>query len=243
MYNRQVTETKGRLFLIPAPLSDSDPNLVIPEGARLAARRLRRFIVEDLRTARRYLSKLKLDVPVAELEFSLLNEHTDKASVSALLRPALEGHDIGLLSDAGLPCIADPGEELVLEAHRCGVKVVPLTGPSSIFLALAASGLSGERFSFEGYLPVKRDELTKVLKRLEQASRRDGQCKIFIETPYRGAAMFDALLSTCAPETLLCIACNLTGEDEFVATRRIGEWKRSDAADTHKKPCIFIIQA
>jgi 16S rRNA (cytidine1402-2'-O)-methyltransferase len=237
-----MTESTGRLFLIPAPLSDSDPNLVVPEGVRLAVRGLRRFIVEDLRTARRYLSKLKLDAPVAELEFSLLNEHTDKTSVAALLVPALDGHDMGLLSDAGLPCIADPGEELVLEAHRRGVRVVPLTGPSSIFLALAASGLSGERFSFEGYLPAKRDELAKALKRLEQASRRDKQCKIFIEAPYRGAAMFDALLSTCAPETLLCVACNLTGDDEFIATRRIGEWKREGAA-LNKKPCIFIIQA
>jgi 16S rRNA (cytidine1402-2'-O)-methyltransferase len=234
---------KGRLYLIPAPLSDSDVNDYIPAKVMDIVNNIRYFAVEDLRTARRYLSRLKIDTPIDELSFSLLNEHTDVKAISALFAPVLQGHDLGLLSDAGMPCIADPGEELVQMAHSYGVTVIPLVGPSSLFLALAASGLSGEKFSFEGYLPAKTPDLIKTVKRLEQQSRQNGQSKIFIETPYRSAKIFETLLNVCSPDTFVCVACNVTAVDEFIQTRQISEWKKNDVPELNRKPCIFILQA
>jgi 16S rRNA (cytidine1402-2'-O)-methyltransferase len=234
--------TKGKLYLIPAPLSDSDADDYIPKGVRDTINKLKYFVVEDLRTARRYLSKLKIDTPIDELTFSLFNEHTDVQAISALLDPVLQGYDLGLLSDAGMPCIADPGEELVQIAHSVDITVVPLVGPSSIFLALAASGLSGEKFSFEGYLPAKIPDLLKTIRKLEQQSRQEAQSKIFIETPYRSAKIFATILSICSPETLVCVACDITSQDEFIKTKRVKEWKKN-IPELNKKPCIFILQA
>jgi 16S rRNA (cytidine1402-2'-O)-methyltransferase len=231
---------KGRLYLIPAPLSDSEVNDYIPAKVRTIVNNLRYFVVEDLRTARRYISRLKVDTPIDELNFSLLNEHTDITAISALFNPVLQGHDLGLLSDAGMPCIADPGEELVQMAHSYGITVVPLVGPSSIFLALAASGLSGEKFSFEGYLPAKTPDLIKTIRRLEQQSRQDNQSKIFIETPYRSAKIFESILNTCSFDTFVCVACNITAADEFIQTRQVREWKKN-IPELNKKPCIFIL--
>jgi 16S rRNA (cytidine1402-2'-O)-methyltransferase len=234
--------TKGKLYLIPAPLSDSDVAGYIPKGVRDRINKLKYFVVEDLRTARRYISKLKIDTPIDDLTFSLFNEHTDVKAISSLLTPVFQGYDLGLLSDAGMPCIADPGEELVQIAHSNDITVVPLVGPSSIFLALAASGLSGEKFSFEGYLPVKVPDLVKTIGKLEQQSRQAGQSKIFIETPYRSAKIFETLLNLCSPDTLVCVACNITSPDEFIKTKRVKEWKKN-IPDLNKKPCIFILQA
>jgi 16S rRNA (cytidine1402-2'-O)-methyltransferase len=233
---------KGRLYLIPAPVSDSDVNDYIPAKVRAVINSLKYFVVEDLRTARRYISKLKIDTPVSDLNFSLFNEHTDIKTVSSLLDPVFQGYDLGLLSDAGMPCIADPGEELVRAAHFHDITVISLSGPSSIFMALAASGLSGEKFSFEGYLPAKVPDLIKAVRRLEQQSKQDNQSKIFIETPYRSAKMFETILNTCSPDTLLCVACNITSADEFIKTRQIKEWKKN-IPQLNKKPCIFILQA
>jgi 16S rRNA (cytidine1402-2'-O)-methyltransferase len=233
---------EGRLYIIPAPLSDSDISGSIPERVKEVVRSLKYFVVEDLRTARRYISRLKTDTPIDELNFSLLNEHTDMKTVSPLLSPVFQGHDLGLLSDAGMPCIADPGEELVRIAHSGGITVVPLTGPSSIFLALAASGLSGEKFSFEGYLPAKTPDLIRALRRLEQQSRQENQSKIFIETPYRSVRIFETILNVCSPETLVCVACNITAADEFIKTAKVGEW-RKNVPELNRKPCIFILQA
>jgi 16S rRNA (cytidine1402-2'-O)-methyltransferase len=233
---------KGKLYLIPAPLSDSDINDYIPAKVRDTVNNLKHFVVEDLRTARRYISKLKIDTPIDELTFSLLNEHTDIKAISSLLSPVFQGYDLGLLSDAGMPCIADPGEELVRTAHANDITVIPLVGPSSIFLALAASGLSGEKFSFEGYLPAKTPDLIKTVKRLEQQSRQDNQSKIFIETPYRSAKIFETILNACSSGTFLCIACNVTANDEFIQTRQVKEWKKH-IPELNKKPCIFILQA
>ncbi|MDR0725774.1 MAG: SAM-dependent methyltransferase, partial [Prevotellaceae bacterium] len=225
-----------------APLSDSDINGYLPAKVREVVNGLKYFVVEDLRTARRYISRLKIDAPIDELHFSLFNEHTDIKTVSSLLNPVFDGYDLGLLSDAGMPCIADPGEELVRIAHSNGVRVVPLVGPSSLFLALAASGLSGEKFSFEGYLPVKTPELIKTVKRIEQQSRQDGQSRIFIETPYRNAKIFETVLNACSNETFVCVACNITAPDEFIQTRQVKEWKKH-IPELNKKPCIFILQA
>jgi len=234
---------KGVLYLIPAPLSDSDLKFAIPENVREIAINLKYFIVEDLRTARRYLSKLKIETPIDELNFSELNEHSDKNAISQLLDPALKGNNIGVISDAGMPCIADPGEELVNYAHLKNIRVVPLVGPSSIFLALAASGLNAEKFSFEGYLSAKTLELTKVLKKIEQQSKQDKQSKIFIEAPYRSAKMFETIVNTCFPETYLSIACDITSPEEIIKTMQIKEWKKTKTPDINKKPCIFILQA
>jgi 16S rRNA (cytidine1402-2'-O)-methyltransferase len=233
---------KGKLYLIPAPLSDSAICDYIPEGVRETIGKLKYFVVEDLRTARRYISKLKIDTPIDDLNFSLFNEHTDIKAISSLLNPVFQGNDLGLLSDAGMPCIADPGEELVQIAHSNDITVVPLVGPSSIFLALAASGLSGEKFSFEGYLPAKVPDLIKTVKKLEQQSRLEAQSKIFIETPYRSAKILEIILNHCSPATFLCVACNVTAQDEFIKTRQVKEWKKN-IPELNKKPCIFIIQA
>jgi 16S rRNA (cytidine1402-2'-O)-methyltransferase len=233
---------KGRLYLIPAPVSDSAVNDYIPAKVREIINSLKYFVVEDLRTARRYISKLKIDTPIDDLHFSLLNEHTDIKTVSLLLNPVFQGYDLGLLSDAGMPCIADPGEELVRAAHLEDITVIPLVGPSSIFLALAASGLSGEKFSFEGYLPAKVPDLIKTLRKLEQQSKQDNQSKIFIETPYRRAKIFETMLNTCSPDTLLCVACDITSPDELIKTRQVREWKKN-IPQLNKKPCIFILQA
>jgi 16S rRNA (cytidine1402-2'-O)-methyltransferase len=233
---------KGRLYLIPAPVSDSAVSDYIPANVREIINSLKYFVVEDLRTARRYISKLKIDTPIDDLNFSLLNEHTDIKTVSLLLNPVFQGYDLGLLSDAGMPCIADPGEELVRAAHSGDITVIPLVGPSSIFLALAASGLSGEKFSFEGYLPAKVPDLIKTLKKLEQQSKQDNQSKIFIETPYRSSKIFETMLNTCSPDTLLCVACDITSPDEHIKTRQVREWKKN-IPQLNKKPCIFILQA
>jgi 16S rRNA (cytidine1402-2'-O)-methyltransferase len=233
---------KGRLYLIPAPLSDSDVNDYIPAKVRGVINNLKYFVVEDLRTARRYISKLNIDTPIDGLNFSLLNEHTDIKAISSLLNPVFQGHDLGLLSDAGMPCIADPGEELVRIAHSNDITVIPLVGPSSIFLALAASGLSGEKFSFEGYLPAKTPDLIKTIRKLEQQSRQDNQSKIFIETPYRSAKIFETVLNACSLNTYVCVACDITAADEFIQTRQVKEWKKH-IPELNKKPCIFILQA
>jgi 16S rRNA (cytidine1402-2'-O)-methyltransferase len=233
---------KGKLYLIPAPLSETDVNEHIPAKIKDIVNKLKYFVVEDLRTARRYISKLKPDTPINELNFTQLNEHTDPQTISSLLDPVIQGHDLGLLSEAGMPCIADPGEELVQTAHSVGIQVIPLTGPSSIFLALAASGLSGEKFSFEGYLPAKNPDLIKVLKKLEQQSRQDNQSKIFIETPYRSAKTFGHILNACSSDTFICVASNITSPDEFIQMRQVGEWKKN-IPDLNKKPCIFILQS
>jgi 16S rRNA (cytidine1402-2'-O)-methyltransferase len=233
---------KGKLYLIPSPVSDNDVNSYIPTVVKNIVNNIKYFVVEDLRTARRYISKLKIDTPIEELHFSIFNEHTDIKEISTLLTPVFQGNDLGLLSDAGMPCIADPGEELVRIAHSGNITVVPLAGQSSIFLALAASGLSGEKFAFEGYLPAKTPALMKTLKKLEQQSAQENQSKIFIETPYRSAKIFETILNTCSPDTFLCVASNITSTDEFIQTRQIREWKKK-IPELNKKPCIFILQS
>jgi 16S rRNA (cytidine1402-2'-O)-methyltransferase len=233
--------TKGTLYLLPTPLSGNNiaGNTVATTLPIIV--KLKYFIVEDRRTAIRYLSKIDMETTLDDLQISLLNEHTAATEIKALLQPLLDGNDVGLLSDAGLPCVADPGEELVQLAHCADIKVSPLSGASSIMLAIAASGLQGEKFAFEGYLPAKTQELAGKLRQLEQSSRQERQSKIFIEAPYRNLRMFETILNTCRAATWLCVACNLTAPDEYVKTRQIGDWKKLPAPDLHKKPCIFII--
>jgi len=230
----------GTLFLIPAPIGGGEIESVIPKGTLDILRSLRFFVVEELRTARRYFVKAGLNTPIELLTLMTLNEHTPEKDIPALLQPALEGNDIGLLSEAGAPAVADPGAALVALAHRSHIEVAPLVGPSSILLALMASGLNGQSFAFAGYLPVKARERQQQIRQLEKESVTKRQTQLFIETPYRNHALFDDLLTSCKPRTRLCIAAGITMPDAYIRTQTIGEWKKT-LVDIRKKPCIFLL--
>jgi 16S rRNA (cytidine1402-2'-O)-methyltransferase len=198
--------------------------------------------VEDVRTARRYLSSLKVYETVETLSFSVLNKDTADAELPDLLRPVLEGEDVGVLSESGCPGIADPGALAARFAHENGIRVVPLVGPSSILLALMASGLNGQNFAFHGYLPIEAKESAKVIKDFEKESRVRNQTQIFIETPYRNNAILNNLLKNLPPQTRLCIALDITGESEFISTRTVKKWQ-SDAIELPKTPAVFLFLA
>jgi 16S rRNA (cytidine1402-2'-O)-methyltransferase len=197
-------------------------------------------VVENTRSARRFLSKLKLSHPIDSLVFTELNEHTPVAEVSHLLAPLLQGFDVGVISEAGVPAVADPGAALVSAAHERGIRVVPLVGPSSILLALMASGFNGQSFAFSGYLPIKSDERLRSLKRLERLSA-EGQTQIFMEAPYRNNKLLADIINACNPHTKLCIAADITLESELIATKALSEWKKG-TPDLNKRPCIFLMQ-
>jgi 16S rRNA (cytidine1402-2'-O)-methyltransferase len=232
----------GILYLIPTTLGGDAWDDVIPAYVAQKARELKHFVVEDVRSARRYLSHLGMPVSIDELSFELLNEHTLLQYVDKLLGPLLNGESMGLLSEAGVPAVADPGANLVALAHKKGVKVVPLTGPSSIILSLMGSGLNGQNFAFVGYLPIKPPERNSRIKQLEQRSRDERQTQLFIEAPYRNNKLLESLLSLLHAETLLHISCDLTMPSEYVATKTVNEWKRK-MPDLHKRPSIFGIQS
>jgi 16S rRNA (cytidine1402-2'-O)-methyltransferase len=224
----------GILYAIPTPLGAS-PEESLPPSALHTVRSLRDFAVENAKSARAFLSAAGSDPKLASI-------HEIGEDIAPLLQPLREGRPLGLLSEAGCPAIADPGAKLVEAAHREGIRVVPLVGPSSIVLALMASGLEGQRFAFCGYLPREKVEREKRIRELEQRSRREHETQIFIETPYRNDAMLAALLECCAPETRLCVAIDLTLAGESVATKRISAWRRSRPA-IGKRPAVFLLQA
>ena len=230
---------KGKLYLIPTLLGDGDPSDVLPENVLKIAREIKFFVVEELKTARRFLAKIKTNHTIDDITFFILNEHTNTAEISQYLNPS-ENNDIGLLSEAGAPGIADPGAEIVKIAHRKKIQVVPLSGPSSILLAMMASGLNGQNFAFNGYLPVKHPERVSRLRYYEKRIATENQAQIFIETPYRNRQLLEDIITTCSPATLLCIACNITLPNEFISTRSIDEWKKN-IPELHKKPGIFIL--
>jgi 16S rRNA (cytidine1402-2'-O)-methyltransferase len=232
--------TKGNLYLIPTPLGDTGFEAGMPAANLNILHGIETFIVEELRTARRFLRKAGYLKDFESVTFHLLNEHTPDYEVSTMLENTLAGHNTGLLSEAGLPCIADPGNIVVRLAHRKGIKVVPLTGPSSIMLGLMASGLNGQNFVFHGYLPVKPDERTRSLRELDNAVSRGNQTQIFIETPYRNIAMFESILKTCHPSLMLCIAVDLTLSTEWIKSLPISEWKKQKP-DLHKRPAVFLL--
>lgn len=234
------TMANGTLYLLPALLADSPPELVLPAGTLEKTRGIRHFIVEELRTARRFLIRAGIPVPIDELQFLLFNEHSRDADLSVYLAPAIAGNDIGLLSEAGVPCVADPGSRIVLAAHRAGIRVVPMTGPSSLLLALMASGFNGQQFAFRGYLPTDKNLRAKKIRDYERIMQQENQTQIFIETPYRNNHLLEALTAACQPSTLLCIASGLTGDNESVSTRSIAEWRRQ-RPDLQKTPAIFLI--
>lgn len=233
---------KGKLYLIPTPLGDNDPAEVLPGSVMEKACSLRVFVVEETRTARRFLSSYGLKGRIGELEFHELNEHSSAADIEALGALFDSGEDVGLLSEAGLPAVADPGAELVALCHRRGIEVVPLVGPSSLMLALMASGLNGQSFAFCGYVPAKTEERRSALKALEKQSAAARRSQIIIETPYRNDSLLADMLQTLAPRTRLCIAADITLPSQFIRTDSIAGW-RGHVPLIGKRPCVFIILA
>ncbi|GAB3625252.1 SAM-dependent methyltransferase [Pandoraea terrae] len=235
----------GTLYLIPNTLGDATlgglPG-VLPEEVRTLTARLTYFVGEQAKSTRAFLKTVGITAPIQEVEIRELNVNTPDGAIDDLLAPILAGADGGLVSEAGCPAVADPGALLVRRAHERGVRVVPLVGPSSILLALMASGLNGQSFAFHGYLPTDPAERQKRLRDLEQRSRREKQTQIFIETPYRNRAMLDALLGACDASTLLCVAADLTQQDEKIVSHRIKGWPK-EAIELHKRPAIFLFLA
>ena len=234
--------TYGKLYLIPSPLGDYAPAEVIPASVLDRIAQLRTYVVEEIRTARRYLSAAGWKGHVGELAFHELNEHTDPQTVESYLALFRDGNDVGLISEAGLPAVADPGALLVALCHRHGIDVVPMTGPSSLMLALMGSGLNGQSFAFCGYIPAKTEERRNALKSIEKRSAAARQTQILIETPYRNDALLADILSVCSERTRLCIAADLTLPDAFLRTRTVAEWKK-DKPVIGKRPCVFLILA
>lgn len=231
----------GTLFLIPAPLGD-ESIAWLPASEAAKVLHIRHFVVEAEKTARKHLKALGVTTPIRELVMNTLNEHTKPADVAALLAPLLAGEDVGLISEAGCPAVADPGAQLVALAHERGIRVAPLIGPSSILLALMVSGANGQCFAFHGYLPVDAAEKAKVVKELEQRSRQRNETQVFIETPYRNNALLQQLRETLAPATRLAVACDLTLPTETIVSRLVKDWPQA-APDFHKRPAIFILHA
>lgn len=233
---------RGCLYLIPSPLGEGPVEAVLPAGVLAVLPSLKCFVVEEVRTARRFLSAAGLKGHIQELEFHTLNEHTQPQEVEALSGLFDLGRNVGLISEAGLPAVADPGAALVALCHRHGIKVVPLTGPSSLMLALMASGLNGQSFAFAGYIPAKTDERKAAIRRLEKRSLAENQTQILIETPYRNDSLLADLVSTLDPRTRLCVALNITCPDEFIQTRTAAQWKKQLPV-LGKRPCVFLFLA
>ena len=230
----------GTLFLIPVTLGDSPVQHVIPAYVLELIDRLDHFIVEDLRSARRYLKKAGITKAIDDLSFYLLNEHTEDQATEELLAVLTNGNDAGLMSEAGIPAVADPGSGLVALAHRHGIRVVPLAGPSSILMALMASGMNGQSFRFHGYLPVKKPQRLNSLRKIEKIALETGETQVFMETPYRNMSLLEDILSSCRDNTLLCIAADISLDAETIKTRTIREWK-GKLPDIHKRPAVFLL--
>ncbi|MFI3318191.1 MAG: SAM-dependent methyltransferase [Rikenellaceae bacterium] len=234
---------RGTLYLIPCPIAaESAPFEVMPEANRAIIDSLDYFIVENTRSARRFLSKVGLSHPIDTLEFREVNEHSSAGiEVDNMVKLIADGRSAGVISEAGVPAVADPGALVVEAAHRFGVKVVPLVGPSSLLMALMASGLNGQSFAFNGYLPIKEPDRSRTLKRLETRAHNEGQSQLFIETPYRNVKLFEQMLTALAPHTKLTVATDITGPNESILTKEIKAWRAATKPDMHKRPTIFII--
>ena len=235
----------GKLYLIPCTLSNPGETTVVPED--VLPQTIKRsidfiddYIVENEKTARRFIKIIQPEKKQSDLRLSLLNKHTEISEHYTMIQPLLEGKNVGLLSESGCPGIADPGAVIVKLAHEKGIQVVPLVGPSSILLALMASGMNGQSFAFNGYLPIDANEKKNEVKYLERISQEKNQSQLFIETPYRNNKLVDDLLQLLHPNTHLCIACDITLPTEFIKTRTVAEWKKNKV-DLHKRPCIFIV--
>lgn len=232
----------GTLYLIPVTLGDSPVQHVIPSFVLELMDRLDHFFVEDLRSARRYLKKAGVEKAIDDLSFYLLNEHSEDQDMEEMLAILTDGMDAGLLSEAGVPAVADPGSGLVALAHQNGIRVVPLVGPSSILLALMASGMNGQFFRFHGYLPVKKPQRLASLRKIEKTAMESGETQIFMETPYRNMSLLDDILGTCRDHTCLCIAADISLDSEYIKTKTVREWK-GKLPEIHKRPAIFLLSA
>lgn len=232
--------TKGNLYLIPVTLGDSNPADVLPQTVYRSIELLSVFVVENSKDARKFIKAVNPEKKQSELVLFELNKHTDTKEISSFIQPMLEGKDMGLMSDAGCPGVADPGAVVVKMAHEKGIKVIPLVGPSSILMSMMASGMNGQSFTFNGYLPIDKSEKKNALKNLEKWSFERNQSQLFIETPYRNNQIVEDMLQILNPQTRLCIACDISLPTEFIQTKSIALWKKSKP-DLHKRPCIFII--
>ena len=232
----------GKVYLIPSTLGDMAPLEVLPISIKQIIEQLDYYIVENEKTARHFIKKISPRKSQPSLKLSALNKFTEPQEIPSFLNPCLEGYDIGILSDAGCPGIADPGAAVVKIAHEKNIQVVPMVGPSSILLALMASGMNGQNFAFNGYLPIEGSERKKYIKNLERKSKEDNQSQVFIETPYRNNKMLEELIKSLTPSTRLCIAADITLPTEYIKTKTIVNWKNENV-DLHKRPAIFIIQA
>ncbi|MCF6297209.1 MAG: SAM-dependent methyltransferase [Flavobacteriaceae bacterium] len=230
----------GNLYLIPTTLGDNEPLEVLPILVKKIVEKIDYFIVENEKSARRFIKKITPQKLQPSLKIFILDKFTSDLESKAYLDSCLKGHDVGLLSEAGVPAIADPGASIVMLAHQKNVKVIPLVGPSSITMAMMSSGLNGQNFAFNGYLPIDKSERKKTIKELEKISKLKNQSQIFIETPYRNNKLFSDLNNTLTPSTYLCIAVDISLSTEFIKTLSINDWKRQKV-DLHKRPCIFII--
>jgi 16S rRNA (cytidine1402-2'-O)-methyltransferase len=231
---------KGTLYLVPCPIGDGAPEAVLPADNFNIMRQLDYFVVENIRSARRFLSRAGVK-PIDALEFAELNEHTRPEEVDAMLAPLLAGRNAGVISEAGVPAVADPGAEIVAAAHRKGIRVVPLVGPSSILMALMASGANGQSFAFNGYLPVREPERSRAIRHFEKRAATEHQSQIFIETPYRGDRLLADFLAACSPATRLTVAADISGPEEFIRAAVVCDWKRTPLPVLAKRPAIFVI--
>ena len=232
----------GTLYLIPTTLSDSPLRQILPDGNADIVLRLKVFIVENVRTARRFLKQVDKAIDIDALRFFELNQHTAPEQIGTYLEPLLQGCDVGIISEAGCPAIADPGADVVALAQQKGIKVVPLVGPSSILLSLMASGFNGQSFAFNGYLPIDKNARAQQLKMLEKRIYTEHQTQIFIETPYRNKQLVDDLCRTLQPHTKLCIAADITLPDAFIRTKTVAQWAKSGLS-IGKRPCVFLLLA
>ncbi|MGY6647175.1 SAM-dependent methyltransferase [Wenyingzhuangia sp. IMCC45574] len=233
---------KGNLYLIPTTLGDNEPLEVMPISVKATVEQLTHFIVENEKSARRFIKKITPLKSQPSLQLKLIDKYVDPVEVNSYLDVCMEGESVGLLSEAGVPAVADPGSDVVKLAHKKGIRVVPLVGPSSILMAMMASGMNGQSFTFNGYLPIDKADRKKEIKRLERISREQNQSQIFIETPYRNHKMLDDLKAALSPKTNLCIAANITMPNEYIRTFTIAEWQRK-SPELHKIPAIFILHA
>lgn len=233
-------QDKGKLYLIPTRLGDNPPLEVLPMSIKRLIEELDEYIVENEKSARRFIKRISPKKSQNTLKLKVLNKYTLEEDINTFLSPCLNGNSMGLLSEAGCPAIADPGSEIVAIAHQLDIKVVPIVGPSSIILALMGSGMNGQSFTFNGYLPIDKSERKSTIKTLERRSTELNQSQLFIETPYRNMKMLDDLVSTLNPNTRICVACDLTLPTEYIKTQTASEWK-TNKEDLHKRPAIFII--
>lgn len=232
---------EAALYLIPVELGDTPVSKVLPAYNREVILGIRHFIVEDVRSARRFLKRVDKAVDIDSLTFYPLNKHTSARDITSYLAPLESGEPMGVISEAGCPAVADPGADVVALAQRRRLKVVPLVGPSSIILSVMGSGFNGQSFAFNGYIPIEQGERTRKIKTLENRAYAEDQTQIFIETPYRNHKMIEELLRTCRPQTRLCIAAGITCEHEYIRTLTLQEWKREKLPDLSKIPCIFLL--